>query len=317
MILLSRPGFSLASLFGIAWFSAAGWAQTPASPQMAIDGVIAAGAKVELIKGGLTGGEGPVPTSDGGLYFTDIPANRIYKLDKDGAVAVWRENTAGANGLFLTNEGRLLAAEGQGQRIVAITPDGRATPLATEFGGMPLRAPNDLIVDKKGGIYFTDPGKGTPEGSYVLYRRPSGELLLIDNEFIFPNGLTLSLDEHTLYVADVNAEYVYAFDVQPDGGVKNRRRFAKLGGFTQPATALPRSGADGMAIDSRGRLYVTSDIGIQVIGPGGENLGTIQVPTKARNLAFGGAGRRTLYVIAAAELYRVPMLSEGPAGRAK
>jgi gluconolactonase len=307
-----------ASLFGIASLSIVTWAQSSTPPQAAIDGVIAAGAKLELIQAGFTGGEGPVPTADGGLYFTDIRANKIYKLDKSGTVAVWRENTNGANGLFLTNDGRLLAAEGASKRIVAIMPDGRVTPLATEFAGKPLRAPNDLIMDKKGGIYFTDPApRGSSEPSPVLYRRPGGEVVLIDDQFIFPNGVSLSLDEKTLYVLDVNAEDVYAYDVQPDGGVKNKRPLAKLRGFTQPATGPARSGADGMAIDSKGRLYVTSDLGVQVISPSGENLGTIQVPTKARNVAFGGPRRQTLYITAAAELYRVPVLSEGPPSRAK
>jgi gluconolactonase len=285
---------------------------------MAIDGVIAAGTQAELIHDGFTGGEGPVGTPDGGLYFTDRTPSRIYKLDKNGTLAVWRENAGAASGLFLANDGRLLVAEGERHRIVAITPDGTVTPLATEFGGKPLRAPNDLFMDSKGRIYFTDPGgRGTPEGSYVFYRRPDGEVVLIDKDLIFPNGITLSLDEKTLYVVDINAEDVFAYDVQADGSVKNKRAFAKLQGFTRPASGLPRSGADGMAIDSKGRLYVTSDIGVQVISPRGENLGNILVPKKARNVAFSGPGRRSLYITTVAELYRVPMLSEGPSGRSK
>jgi gluconolactonase len=308
----------VASLFGIALLSVTGGAQTAAPTQMAIDGVIAAGTQVELIHDGFTGGEGPVGTPDGGLYFTDRTPSRIYKLDKNGTLAVWREDAGAASGLFLANDGRLLVAEGERHRIVAITPDGTVTPVATEFGGTPLRAPNDLIMDKKGGIYFTDPGgRGTPAGSYVFYRRPNAEVVLIDREFVFPNGVSLSLDEKTLYVVDINAEDVYAYEVQPDGSVKNKRSFAKLRGFTQPATGPARSGADGMAIDSKGRLYVTSDIGVQVISPSGQHLGNILVPKKARNVAFSGPGRRSLYITAVAELYRVPMLSEGPSGRAK
>jgi gluconolactonase len=318
MNLLSSRGRVVAGFVGLTSFSVVSWAQSPAPAQAAIDGVIAAGAKVELIKDGFTGGEGPVATADGGLYFTDIRASRIYKLDRNGTIAVWRENTRGANGLFLTRDGRLVAAAGEAKQIVAIMPDGSVTPLVTEFDGKPLRGPNDLIVDRKGGIYFTDPApRGASEPSLVLYRRPSGEVVLIDSQFIFPNGLSLSLDEKILYVLDINSEYVHAYDTQPDGSVKNKRPFAKLAGFTQPATGPARSGADGMAVDSKGRLYVTSDIGVQVISPRGQNLGTIQVPTKARNVAFGGPRRQTLYITAAAELYRVALMSEGPSGRAK
>ena len=317
MKILSRPGPLVASLFWIVCFSVTSWAQSPVPAQTPIDGVIAAGTEVELVKAGFLGGEGPVPTPDGGLYFTDITASRIHKLDANGSVTVWRENTGGANGLFLTNDGRLLVAGWEERRVVAIMPNGSVTALATEFAGKPLRRPNDLIMDRKGGIYFTDPGRNTPEGSYVLYRRPDGEVVLIDNEFFFPNGLTLSLDEKTLYVVDVNSEHVYAFDIQQDGRATNKRPFAKLGGFTRPVGRPPRTGADGVAVDSNGRLYVTSDIGVQVISPGGENLGTIQVPTKARNVAFGGPGRRSLYVVAAKELYRVPMVAQGPSDRSK
>jgi len=308
----------MAGVVGLASFSDVSAAQAPVPVQAAIAGVVAAGAKVELLKNGLTGAEGPVRTPDGGLYFTDIRASRIYKLDSNGNIAVWRENTGGANGLFLTRDGRLLAAEGDTKRIVAIVPDGTVTPLVTEFGGRPLRSPNDLIMDKKGGIYFSDPApRGSSDPSPVLYRRPDGEVILIDDHFIFPNGVSLSLDEKTLFILDINAEDVYAYDIQPDGSVKNKHPFAKLAGFTKPATGPARSGADGMAIDSKGRLYVTSDIGIQVISPAGSNLGTIAVPTKARNVAFGGPRRHTLYIVGPGELYRLQMLSEGPPGRVK
>ena len=321
MEFLRRPGsLFLATLVGIAGFSVAGWAQGPPPVQMAIDGVIAANTKLEVIKsGGDFGGlEGPTPTPEGGLYFTDTRTSKIWKLDKSGNVTLWREKTNGTNGLYLLKDGRLLAAEST--RIVAIMPDGSITPLVTEFEGKPLKAANDLIMDKKGGIYFTDPGgRATKEPSLVLYRRPSGEVVLIDNQGTFPNGLTLSMDQKTLYVGDVNAEHVYAYDIQPDGSVKNKRPFAKLQGFTQDVRtpAVWRSGADGMAIDSKGRLYVTSDLGIQVIDKNGKHLGTIPVPTKARNVAFGGPRRQTLFITGPAEWYRVQMLSEGPSGRPK
>jgi hypothetical protein len=112
---------------------------------------------VEEVRGGFKGLEGPVAAPDGGLFFSDIPANITYKLEPNGTIAVWRENTNGANGLFLARDGRLLAAEGAGRRIVAVTPDKRAMPLATAFNGQPLRGPNDVIADSRGGIYFTDP----------------------------------------------------------------------------------------------------------------------------------------------------------------
>jgi len=141
-------------------------------------------------------------------------------------------------------------------------------------------------------------------------------LLLIDNQIARPNGLTLSLDEKTLYVDDTEGEYVYAFDVQTDGRVKNKRPFVKLREPEQGSRG-PRSRADGMALDSRDRLYVATASGVQIIDRAGQYLGTIRVPSVVRNLAFAGQARQTLYLTALESLYRVQLLAQGPAGRAK
>jgi len=313
---------TFACLVLLTLISAAGETQSPRPPQSAIPGVIAEGARVELVRGGFKGLEGPVPTPDGGLYFTALEENRIYKLAADGAISVWRENTKRANGLFVAKDGRVFAAESTVPQIAALTPDGRATQLAAKSAGKPLRGPNDLIADSKGGIYFTDPAPrpgpnlAPKEPGNVHYLRPNGEVLLLDAEIRRPNGITLSLDEKTLYVDDTEGEYVYAFDVQPDGRVANKRQFVKLLEPEKGSLGL-RSRADGMALDSMGRVYVATAAGIQVIDSRGRHLGIIRVPMPARNVAFAGPGRKTLYMTALESLYRVPMVSEGPAGRAK
>jgi gluconolactonase len=297
-------------------------AQESRAPQVAISGVIAAATQVEEVRGGFKGLEGPVAAPDGGLFFSDIPANTTYKLEPGGTIAVWRENTSGANGLFLARDGRLLAAEGAGRRIVAVTPDKRVVPVATAFNGQPLRAPNDLIADSRGGIYFTDPApRPTPdtapkESGNVHYLSPKGEVLLLDGQIRRPNGVTLSIDEKVLYVGDTEGEFVYAFDVGPDGRVSNKRQFARLIDLEKGSLGL-RSRADGMAIDAVGRLYVSTAAGIQVVDRTGKHLGIIRLPSVARNVAFGGKDRRTLYLTALESLYRVRMLAEGPAGRSK
>ncbi|MGH9253008.1 MAG: SMP-30/gluconolactonase/LRE family protein [Vicinamibacterales bacterium] len=296
--------------------------QESRGPQAAIPGVIAAGAKVELVRGGYKGLEGPVAAPDGGLFFSDIPAGITYKLEPNGTIVVWRENTNGANGLFLARDGRLLAAEGAGRRIVSVTPDKRVTPLATQFNGQPLRAPNDLIADGRGGIYFTDPAPrpapdvAPKESGNVHYLTPKGDVLLLDSQIRRPNGLTLSIDEKTLYVGDTEGEFVYAFDMGADGRVSNKRQFARL---VEPEKGSlgPRSRADGIAIDAMGRLYVSTAAGIQVVDPRGKHLGIIRLPSVARNVAFGGPGRQTLYLTALESLYRVQTLAEGPASRSK
>lgn len=291
-------------------------------PQAGIPDVIEEAAPLEVLSGGFQGLEGPVGALDGALYFSDIPANRTYKIDTNRMMSVWRENTSGANGLFVLKDGRMLAAEGGGRRIVAVAADGRVTPLATQFNGQPLRAPNDLIADSKGGIYFTDPAPrpapdvAPKEPGNVYYLRANGDILLLDAQIQRPNGITLSLDETVLYVDNTEGEFVYAFDVQPDGRVANKREFVKLQEPEKGSLGL-RSRADGMALDSMGRLYVATAAGIQVIDSRGRHLGIIRVPSVARNVAFGGPGRRTLYLTALESLYHVPMIAQGPPGRAK
>ncbi len=310
----------------VLWLSLeVGLSQTTPPPQAEIPGVLRAGTPVQLVKDGLRGLEGPMPTPDGGLYFTALDENRIYKLDRDGKVAVWRENTNRTNGLYLLPDGRLLGAEGNGPRIIAIAPGGALTALATGYGGKPLRGPNDLIPDRRGGIYFTDPGPrpapdvAPKEPGSVYYIRPGppgNEVLLIDDQIARPNGISLSLDGRTLYVGDTEGEYVYSFDVQPDGSARNKRPFVKLRD-PEPGTLGLRSRADGMALDSEGRLYVTTGSGVQVIDSRGNYLGTIRLPAVARNAAFGGPDRRTLYLTAFEALYKVQMLSQGPPNRTK
>ena len=140
--------------------------------------------------------------------------------------------------------------------------------------------------------------------------------MLIDGGIARPNGITLSRDGKTLYVDDTEGEYVYAFDVRPDGSAIHKRVFVKLHDSERGTLGL-RSRADGMALDSGGRLYVATGSGVQVIDPSGHHLGTIRVPEVPRNLAFGGPDRRILYMTAVRALYRVRLLSRGPVDRAK
>lgn len=307
--------------------SAAALAQSVQTPQSEISGVIAAGTTVQLIKDGFQGTEGPVATPDGGLYFTDPYASKMYKMDKDGNVTLWREDTGGTSGIFLLKNGRLLGAETGRHRLVAIDPDGKLTPLAiVGVGGRALRLTNDMIVDKKGGIYFTDPapfafaGQPVPTEmppGFVYYLPPQGNLMLIDDQIARPNGLSLSFDGKILFVDDTDTENLWAFDVQPDGTAKNRRSFVKLHDPQPRPDGTLRSGADGMAMDTEGRLYVTTSSGVQVIDPRGQYLGTIRVPKNPSNLAFGGPDRRTLYITGRDSLFSVKMLSQGPPDRAK
>jgi len=302
-----RNGQTGALAAALAMLALPAMAQDP----VGIPGVLAPGATPELVQEGFVFTEGPV-AADGGLYFSDIQAGRTYFLDPGGEIAPVRENTNGANGLALNKDGELLFAEGGGKRISKRNKDGSVTTLTEGPAGKPLLAPNDLIVDAKGGIYFTDPGPrpvvpGRPTAVYYL---PAGakEPVLVDGAVPRPNGLTLTNDGKTLIVDDTIGPTVFAYDVQPDGSLKNKRAFAHLHDIPDGK----ESGADGLAIDRNDRVYITTLPGVQVFDAKGEYLGTIKAGRQGANVAFGGPGKNTLYITAREGLYKVNTLAQGP-----
>jgi gluconolactonase len=275
--------------------------------------VVAPGAQPELVREGFTFTEGPVGTADGGLYFSDIrDPSKTYRMDASGAISLFREKTNGTNGLALTRTGELLGAEGDGKRISKRGRDGQVTTLTEGLPGQPLMAPNDLIVDAKGGVYFTDPGPrpvAAGRKSYVYYLAAGAKQpVVVDDTITRPNGLTLTRDGKTLIVDDTIGDTVFAFEVQANGTVKNRRAFAKL----HDTPAGSESGADGLCLDRADRVYISTFSGIQVFDSSGQYLGTIKVDRQPANVAFAGLDKRTLYITAREGLYRLRMLSQGP-----
>jgi gluconolactonase len=275
-----------------------------------IPGVVAAGAQPELVSEMFDNTEGPLGAPDGSLYFSDTNANLTYHLDLNGKIAVWRIGTNRGNGIAFTRDGEMLWAEGDGPRISTLNKaNGGYRNL---LPGFRLFQPNDLIVDAKGGIYFTDPGPRpvVPGLKVYVYYIPPGanKAMVIDDSVPRPNGVTLSPDGRTLYVDNTIGTTVYAYDVQPDGTVKNKRAFAELHDIKGGEEGF----GDGMGMDRDGRLYVTSLTGIQVFDKGGKYLGTIKVPRQPSNVAFAGPDKKTLYITARQGLYRLRMLSQGP-----
>ena len=292
----------------VALLAGAAHAQSPGG----IAGVVAPGVVPELVQEGFVFTEGPVGTPDGGLYFSDIRPNRIHYLDPSGKIGLVREQTNGANGLALTRDGDLIAAEGEGKRISKRSRDGTVTTVTEGIAGKPFLSPNDVLVDAKGGIYITDPGPRpvVPGRTAYVYYLPVGakEPVVLDDQIARPNGVTLTRDGKTLIVNDTLGPTVYAYDVQPDGGVKNKRTFAQLRDIPEGK----ESGADGMAVDREDRLYVTTVAGVQVFDAAGKYLGTIKVPRQPANAGFAGPDKRVLYITAREGLYRINMLAQGP-----
>lgn len=277
-----------------------------------IAGVVAPGVVPELVQEGFVFTEGPVGTPDGGLYFSDIRPNRIHYLDPGGKISLVREQTNGANGLALTRDGDLIAAEGEGKRISKRSRDGMVTTVTEGIAGKPFLSPNDVLVDAKGGIYITDPGPRpvVPGRTAYVYYLPVGakEPVVLDDQIARPNGVMLTRDGKTFIVNDTLGPTVYAYDVLPDGGVKKKRTFAQLLDIPEGK----ESGADGMALDREDRLYVTTVAGVQVFDAAGKHLGTIKVPRQPANAGFAGPDKRVLYITAREGLYRINMLAQGP-----
>jgi gluconolactonase len=326
--------FAACAVLSVACATTASAQQTPAVRTVtvsAIPGVIAAGATWTLAWAGTDNADGIVGLPDGSLVFAQEQPKRVSKLDSRNTVSVYVEGTHGAGSLSMDVKGRLFAAErtctdpglpatppcAEPTRISIVHPANERRVLADSIDGKSFGRPNDLIADRKGGAYFTSGG--------AFYVNVSGKVTSI-GENLRTNGIMLSADEKILYIT--NGTVVVAFDVQPDGTVRNQRDFARLeaGG-----------NGDGMAIDSAGRLYVTSAPGVQVFTAEGRYLGLIPTPRAPASVAFAGPGKKTLYVTGsgalgadgqeivtpagvrnnAKSIFRIPMLAEGFQGRPK
>jgi gluconolactonase len=256
--------------------------------------------------------EGPAADRDGNVYFSDIPNQRIHKVDANGKLSVFREGSNHANGLMLNAKGEIVACEMDG-RVVAYSPDGQSRRiLAEKYEGKRFNAPNDLVIDKQGGIYFTDPAFSAPmplpqEKTCVYYLSAAGDVTRLIDNLPNPNGVTLSPDEKTLYVIPSGQAEMMAYPVESPGKIGQGKVFCKL---NQKGNQT-RGGGDGVAMDGKGNLYITSALGLQVFNPSGELLGIIALPEQPANVKFGGADLKTLYVTARTSLYTVPMEATG------
>ncbi|HVJ00728.1 MAG TPA: SMP-30/gluconolactonase/LRE family protein [Sphingomonas sp.] len=316
--LLRGKGYNVAGAFGADDYAAKGgtlYGKKFVTPGIA--GVVAADTRVQVVREGFEGTEGPIALGDGSLLFTENRADRIVKIDPGGATSIYLEKTGGANALALNAKGELLAVQTAPSGIAVLQP--KAKVLAANYEGKPLNRPNDFAVAQSGDIYFSDPGAnaaaaGAPPatrakaGFYWLDRR--GKLHLIADDIRRPNGVALSADEKTVYVANTAGEHLLAYPVKPDGSLGERRDFARLAGFKAEGNNAS-SGADGIAVDEAGRVYVATNAGIEIFSPDGQALGTIALPKKPQNLAFAGKERSQLYAVGRGSVFRIATQTHG------
>ncbi len=254
--------------------------------------------------------EGPAADRAGNLYFSDVPNERIYKIDASGRISVFREKTNRANGLVVTTKGEVFACEMAG-RIVAFSPDGQSVRvLADGYEGNRFNAPNDLVVNRSGGVYFSDPSFDAPDPlpqgkTAVYYIAPDGKVTRLIDDLIQPNGLALSPDEETLYVVPTGPAEMMAYPVEAPGKLGKGRVFCKL------KDKDGKREGDSCGIDAGGNLYIATALGVQVFGPSGKALGVIPIPEQPSNVTFGGKDMKTLYVTARTSLYAMPMEQAG------
>src|SRR5581483_387885 len=266
--------------------------------------------------------EGPTADRSGNVYFTETTFNRIMKLARDGTLTVLRENSNAANGLLLDSQQRLIVCEGGDKkksgrgRVTRIDlKTGRLEILADSFEGKPLNQPNDVTMDSRGRIYFTDFPGPNPVAVYRIDTDGKLSRILAAPQIEKPNGLMISPDDRTFYLVEANgaqggARMIRAYDLKADGTVANMRVFHDFS---------PGRSADGLCIDTAGNLYAAAGLhrrrgtsetldtkcGIHVFSPQGKLLQFIPIPEDTlTNCAFGGPDMKPLYVTAGKTLFR-------------
>ena len=271
---------------------------TCAAQDMPLTQVLLPGSTWELGSSGHRFTEGPAADQQGNLFFSDVQANTIHRVDTQGKVTVFAKNTAATNGLMFGPDGRLYGCRNDDRQIVAYTNDGQHTVIAEDVDS------NDLVVNSQGGIYFTD-----PRHQRVWYIPPKGTKRVVAND-LKPNGLILWPQEGTLVVTDSQEAHLWAFRVEADGGLAYKERYYMP---LQLPSGARTPGSDGMTVDTAGRLYVATRAGIQMFDPTGRLGGTISKPQKhfLSNVAFGGRKRDYLYATCSDKVYRRKTRSTG------
>jgi len=283
----------------------------PLTPLQAADtvaaSIIAEDATLTLAASGYTFTEGPATDAEGNVFFTDQPNNRILKWNTDGGVEVFMQNAGRSNGLYFDNEGNLIACADEHNQLWRISPEQQVEILLTDFQDKKFNGPNDAWVAPDGGIYFTDPyyqrewwtrTEPDMETQNVYFLSPGGQLSVVDDDLVQPNGIIGSATGGLLYVADIGAGITWVYDRAADGTLVNKREFVDMG-------------SDGMTIDLEGNVYLTGD-GVTVFNNAGQQIAHIAVDEDwTANVTFGGRDRKVLFITAMDSVYTLEMAVQG------
>jgi gluconolactonase len=272
-------------------------------------GLVAPGAKPQLVAKQFKFTEGPAVDRQGNVFFTDQPNDKIWQYSTNGQLSVFLDKTGRANGMYFDRKGNLITCSDEHNQLWSISPEGQVTVLLQDFGGKRFNGPNDLwIHPKTDGIYFTDPyyqraywTRKSPEiaGQKVYYLAKGAKAaVVVDEELRQPNGIVGTPDGKYLYVADIGDNKTYRYQIRKDGTLSKRQLFVA-------------QGSDGMTLDNRGNVYLTGK-GVTVYNPAGEQIEQIAVPEGwTANVCFGGKDRKTLFITASEAVYILPMQVKG------
>ena len=274
-------------------------APAPQETEQKATSIIAPLAQIGKLAGDFAFTEGPAADSKGNVYFTDIPNNNILKYSTDGKLSIFKSSSGGANGLYFDPSDNLFVCEGGRRQLTTIAPDGKTKTIADKYQGNYFNSPNDLWLDSKGGIYFTDPRYGNRDnmsmtGEHVYYLTPARDnIIRVIDDMTQPNGLIGTPDGKTLYVTDPGSDKTFRYTINDDGSLSDKTLFVE-------------KGSDGMTIDSQGNIYLTTDT-VDIYSPNGDLIEKIQTPERPANITFGGKENKTLFITARTSLYAIKM----------
>lgn len=271
--------------------------------------VVAPGAQLKQVSKQFAFTEGPAVDKKGNIFFTDQPNDKIWKFDTDGQLSLFMDKTGRSNGLYFDKKGNIISCADAKNELWSITPDKKVTVVMPgSLDGKGYNGPNDLWIDPKGGIYFTDPyyqrdywerKSMEMDGMKVYYlAKGKSQPVVADDKLVQPNGIVGTPDGKHLFVADIRDNKTYKYDINKDGSLSNRQLFVS-------------QGSDGITLDEKGNLYITGR-GVTIYDPSGRKIANIPVPSRwVGNVCFGGKDRKTLFITASESVYTLDMKVKG------
>lgn len=263
---------------------------------------------LKLIASNFSFTEGCSPNEQGDVFFTDQPNDKIWKYSVAGELSVFLDQSGRANGTYFDPKGNLVTCADAKGELWSIQPDGKMKVLLADFEGKQFNGPNDLWITAKGNIYFTDPyykrdywtRTGTDLSSNDVYYLPKGakQATRVADGMVRPNGIVGSPDGKHLYISDIGASKTYRYTIEKKGDLANKE-------------LLIAYGSDGMTLDEKGNIYLTTAEGVLIFNAEGQKIAAIKLPQQPSNLCFSGKDKQVLFITARQAIYTLAMNVKG------